>query len=474
PAILTGNYPPSSAVLPLYQNYPQSLFNILSNEYAIHALEQATSLAPSDPQRKHWRQNNATLTLFAGDLAVIYLNTVLPESLAKKWFPIDEGLWGGFLSQSESPDKKARLKYGEPERARGWRMDRMGDWARAERLEPIDQYISAIDDFPNQTFHFMHILLPHYPFQHLPSGRLYNFDQWPVPSNHTPNALPDSQPYIDQRRHAHLLQVGLVDTILGRLTQTLKTNTLYDESLIVLVADHGIAFKEGVDGRILSTENIASVGFVPLFIKYPHQKSGTIDSSNAQTIDIAPTILDVLKAGNTAPTDGRSLLDKNFIPVIKKLTNRHGTVFEYKESEYLELRSSEHNDYIQHFPLDNPNATLYQRGPGLNYLELSIDALKDIAITAVIECPGLQDLSSIDPQTNYIPLLLTGTVSCPTENSPENLIVALTINGAVKAVTQPFDAQNSMLFTMLVSENDLLRSNNDFKIFLLPSHNDSP
>ncbi|MFP6614797.1 MAG: hypothetical protein VCB26_00200, partial [Candidatus Hydrogenedentota bacterium] len=43
PAILTGNYPPSGAVLPLTQNYPQSLFNILSNDYAIHALEQATS-----------------------------------------------------------------------------------------------------------------------------------------------------------------------------------------------------------------------------------------------------------------------------------------------------------------------------------------------------------------------------------------------------------------------------------------------
>ncbi|MFP6617294.1 MAG: hypothetical protein VCB26_12885, partial [Candidatus Hydrogenedentota bacterium] len=103
-----------------------------------------------------------------------------------------------------------------------------------------------------------------------------------------------------------------------------------------------------------------------------------------------------------------------------------------------------------------------------------INDLNNITIPASIECPGLQNLSSIDPQTNYIPLLLAGTVSCPTENDPENLIVALTINGTVKALTQPFNAQNNMLFTMLVSENDLLMSENDLKLFLLPSPHKSP
>jgi hypothetical protein len=468
PAILTGNYPPPGAVLPLRQNYPESLFNLLSGDYAIHALEQATSLASTNVHRRHWRQNNATLKTFAGDLAVMYLHTVLPENLADTWSPMGEGVWGGFLDQSAVLEETASLKHGEPERLRGWRMDRMDDWERTERLKPINEYIHSISGYPSQTFHFMHILLPHFPFQHLPSGRLYNFDDWPIPPGQARSEIADSQPYIDQRRHAHLLQVGLVDTILGQFMATLKDNGLFEESLIVLVADHGIGFKEGDGGRILSPQNFASVGFVPLFIKFPDQTRGTVDFTNVQTIDIAPTILDVLAAAEAPPTDGRSLLDQASAPGTKRLTNRRGRTFEYPETKYLDLRSREHEDYIHRFSLDHPKATLYQRGPGLDYLGLSIDDLKEKSIPGTIDCPGFDALREIDLRENYVPLLLTGSVFCPTEADPENLIVAIAANGIVEAVARPFKVKNGMQFCTLLPEDAVRQSGNEFDVLLLP------
>ena len=64
----------------------------------------------------------------------------------------------------------------------------------------------------------------------------------------------------------------------------------------------------GRHGRVISRETFADIARVPLFIKYPGQRGGSVDSRIVRTIDIFPTIADVLGIRLPWAVDGRLLL----------------------------------------------------------------------------------------------------------------------------------------------------------------------
>ena len=103
-------------------------------------------------------------------------------------------------------------------------------------------------------------------------------------------------------------EIAYVDSAIGKLLTTLRSRGLYDQTLIVVVADHGEAFGEHGEwshGLFLYDETI----HVPLVIKLP--ATGSIHSlieARVGLIDIAPTLLQ--KVGIVAPAamQGTSLL----------------------------------------------------------------------------------------------------------------------------------------------------------------------
>ena len=50
---------------------------------------------------------------------------------------------------------------------------------------------------------------------------------------------------VDQGWQRHLLQTGYVDRMLRRTLDRLEETGLYDDALVVLVADHGVSFQPG-------------------------------------------------------------------------------------------------------------------------------------------------------------------------------------------------------------------------------------
>jgi arylsulfatase A-like enzyme len=90
----------------------------------------------------------------------------------------------------------------------------------------------------------------------------------------------------------------------------LKRLGMYEESLIILVSDHGEEFAEhkGFEhGRTLYEELVQ----VPLIIKYPDREmSGKSEPIHVSLTDVLPTILDVAGIdGSNLVLDGRSLRD---------------------------------------------------------------------------------------------------------------------------------------------------------------------
>jgi hypothetical protein len=105
------------------------------------------------------------------------------------------------------------------------------------------------------------------------------------------------------------------DRLLGRLLDTLKSTGLYGRSLIVVAADHGASFWPGQRYRGLSgTSHPEDIFSVPLIIRAPDQARGEVSDVAGETIDILPTIADVLDIELPWKVDGCSLFDSGCPP----------------------------------------------------------------------------------------------------------------------------------------------------------------
>jgi hypothetical protein len=88
----------------------------------------------------------------------------------------------------------------------------------------------------------------------------------------------------------------------------LRETDLYDKSLIVVVADHGMDFRAGTTRRRVDRTNARNMLSVPVFIKAPGQRDGAVDDRVFETIDILPTIAEVLGIELPWAMDGLSAL----------------------------------------------------------------------------------------------------------------------------------------------------------------------
>jgi hypothetical protein len=174
PAILTGRVPEEDA-LPLLVDHPDNLFTLLAGRYDLKVLESLTRLCP--PDRCGTPEPDPTGARFESlglDLGVVYLHMVTPASLRERLPSVSEN-WSNFVGQEDEDDGARRARAATP-----------GARAARESLpacgRKICQFAGLIARPAEPTLFFLHSLLPHVPWQYLPSGRRYEG---------APGALPD-------------------------------------------------------------------------------------------------------------------------------------------------------------------------------------------------------------------------------------------------------------------------------------------
>lgn len=111
---------------------------------------------------------------------------------------------------------------------------------------------------------------------------------------------------MESARQRHLLQVQAADWLLGSIVERLKQIGAYDDALLVVTSDHGIAFTVGCSARSFAEETAEELLWVPLLVKGPGQRVRSVDDRPLRTVDIVPTVVDCL--GLPAPwhLDGTS------------------------------------------------------------------------------------------------------------------------------------------------------------------------
>ncbi len=276
PAILSGRYPTAVDDAPTLQYYPVNLFTTLARHYDMFA-SMGFPLCPPRSCRSDSTQPGDTLESLLSDLGLVWLHIILPETLTEGLPPVTED-WAEFGEHRET----------DPAAGRGNRRDLFA------------RFVSSIDDRPARLY-FMHAMLPHRPFVYVPSGRRY-----PDPDNAASyrRAFEGTSPgFADTAHQRHLAQVGFVDHLIGDLVSRLRQRQMYDKALVIITSDHGASYRDGRSRRQPQMQrNIADILRVPLFIKLPGQRRGEVVDRIAETVDILPTILDVVGAKAPPPT----------------------------------------------------------------------------------------------------------------------------------------------------------------------------
>jgi arylsulfatase A-like enzyme len=103
-------------------------------------------------------------------------------------------------------------------------------------------------------------------------------------------------------------ELSFVDFSLGRFFDYLKLKGLYDQSLIIVTADHGEEFWEHGSfehGHSLYQELLS----VPLLIRFPHaENQGMVVKERVSLLDIAPSIIAYLGIDSPLEPGGRSFI----------------------------------------------------------------------------------------------------------------------------------------------------------------------
>ena len=123
-----------------------------------------------------------------------------------------------------------------------------------------------------------------------------------VPPIATESGTPDQ----DVRDRLEMLLA--VDESLARIIGTLKAMGEYDRTVVIVTSDHGYFYGEHRlnEERRLAYEETARI---PLIVRYaPLVPARSTPTEMVQTIDLAPTILELARATDTVPRHGASLV----------------------------------------------------------------------------------------------------------------------------------------------------------------------
>jgi arylsulfatase A-like enzyme len=102
--------------------------------------------------------------------------------------------------------------------------------------------------------------------------------------------------------------IAYVDSQLGRLVGRLQDLGLYDDCLIIVTSDHGEAFGQRnlyEHGVSVYQDQIS----VPMIIHYPDDGTGRIVDAPVSSVDVMPTVLEVLGLESSNDLHGQNLLD---------------------------------------------------------------------------------------------------------------------------------------------------------------------
>lgn len=458
PSILDGQIPrPSQS--PTVQDHPNNLFTLLGHTYEMRISEEATNLCPHELcRRPNEGSSGDKLKVLGSDVATVFQYLVTPKGLQNR-LPTITDRWRDFRNVAEGDTPTTSV------------LQRLASGQRPNRFR---RSVAAIAPESQPTLDFMHVLLPHEPLEYLPTGQSYQQgDEKDVSVDGPPSY--DNAFLTDQAFQRHLLQVGYTDRLLGELIARLKQTGLWNKALIVVTADHGVSFRvdpkpappftPGKLGyrRDLTQDNAQDIVTVPLFVHYPGQKKGREDTKWGRTIDVVPTIADVLGIRLPFHVDGRSLRGPRPVPATLTYEKTDGTRVTVSTT-VLERRK---DDSLRHQLglLGTTWADAYRIGPHRELIGRPVAALPRRAASrrrAHVNDPGA--LANVNLDAPLSPTNVVGRIS---GDDPAGRDLAFALNGTIVSTGVSFKdlGPRRLNFSTMLPSDALRAGRNELRIY---------
>src|SRR3954454_9851505 len=243
--LLTGTAWHHGHPLPIAAEYPHNLFTLFGKNYRMRVSEEATDMCPV----KLCHEQGASSSSVFDDAGLLFLHKISPSQLEKKLTPVNEtlGKFSGEEKEEQNSNndvpKAATSGMGEIDNNRPHGKDvilnELGGGGRPARYE---DWLKTIDGKVDRTLYFKHVLLPHVPWQYLPSGQMYRkHAQEYIPGINREPGFGDKW-LLQQGYQRHVMQAAFADRMVGQLIARLKQVGVYDKALIVISADNGESF----------------------------------------------------------------------------------------------------------------------------------------------------------------------------------------------------------------------------------------
>jgi hypothetical protein len=453
PSALSG-VNPRRGKLPLFENYPDNLFTLLADRYKLNVIETQTRLCPAHLCRRAGQGLADRLSSLYTDARTVYLHLLAPPALEDRLPPIDES-WGDF-----GADTGQQLANTLP------------------KVNLHTFYIGRLQDFKTflgnlrapgrgrPTLNYLHVLMPHGPWLYFPDGRVRA-----VASPRAPGRKGDRwtyEPLAQQAWQRHLLQVGYTDVLLGRLIDRLQQTGLWDKAVVVITADEGDSFRGGDFRRNPSKTNLSTVAFIPLFVKLPGQTRGRVIDRRVTSVDILPTIADVLGVRLPWRADGRSVLKGGSGSDVVQLESVKASLPDALAQRKRSLRRQ-----IGLFGTGTwgPGFAGTGRFRGLvDRPVLALHIVGKLDKEAVVDKTGSRLLRTLPNGSPLIPSPLTGYLPHLRYGS----WIALALNGRIVAVSHTYGIAGKLRFSLLASDKAFRAGQNDARIFLVSGATANP
>ncbi len=407
PTLATGINAPLDS-LATYGDHPRSLFTLLGSGYDMHVSEPWTNLCPDS------LCEGATESLDEGGLGSIL--ATIPSIL-------------GYVSV---PDAK-RLGISSPRESGA--VTRNGQFAT---------FVEEIEPASGPVLHYLHVLLPHKSWRYLPSGESYSDTVGADAELGGLEAWVDDDWDVLQHEQRFFLQLEFTDRLLGDLLSKLRETGLYESSMIVVAADHGVSFRAGDQRRDATETNAADIMSVPLFVKEPRQRKGEINDDPARTIDVVPTIADGIGAEIPWDVDGVSLFDGLDPDRPLQIENLRGGELELTPAEFAEGRDEALERRIE--ALGDGNTSLYAIGPSPELHGRPVEAYLGQEAAADASVIDGTEVQNFDPELSLTPARIAGDLSGLDSGQP----LAVALNGRVAATTYSYDGEHGIEFSAMV------------------------
>ncbi|MBN8871155.1 MAG: sulfatase-like hydrolase/transferase [Solirubrobacterales bacterium] len=419
PAVLSGKRAESLDTPPASGEYPKNLFTLLhAAGYQVDADESSTDLCPHDicPRQSRTRAR----------LAEIAVN----------------GLWIG-RPLPDAIDAPILRKLGP-----------VANELNVSQRTLADRFIAEGGRGPD-TLHYQHLLLPHIPWMYLPDGTTYTAPAYPGLEPAENGSFWAGPPELTAATFQRfMLQLEYVDSVLGRLIQSMRADGSWQKALFVVVADHGASYENGQVRREVSEHNAGWILPVPLFIKRPGQTRGRVIKRTVHTNQTLPTMLDIL--GVPTPEGLPPTLRSPAATKDTKVLSTAGGEVDLSAVQLHRLfsRAVRYRNEIFASP------SLYDLTGNLDLIGTRPDDQPSLdPIDA--EFNPFYGNTRADPSSGYLPAYVTGTFP----GGPECPKLAIALNGRVGLTIKSFPAEGECEFAGVVDPSLFREGENDLRAF---------